>query len=188
MDALLEEIASPSPDLGGGGVACIVGAMGISLNRMALTLSKKEEKSLEKRQVRLLELSSLDGLAYKKLLEAYRMDKGDPRRKMAIQEASKEALSVPLEAYKLLEEVLLLQETYAKEVKKNVVSDVFSGHAMIQAAMESLLYVIYLNGRKEDIDMGKHSQIRGEVKEKIEQVRDDIWLDFDHWKEGKSRC
>ena len=118
----LDTLGSSDPTPGGGSVAGVVGALGCSLGRMVIALTKPDSvevgnaldtagQQLANLQEQFTELSERDESAYQGFRDAAALPKSSPddksRRKQQMQDALKSAASVPFDtaagAVKLVE-------------------------------------------------------------------------------------
>ncbi len=158
LGLFLKELSSKNPTPGGGVVAALSGVIAGSLIEMVgnLTLGKKgyEDKEGEIRKIlkntgeikdKLLRLLDEDTIAFEKVMEAYRMDKADPKRVPAIKKSLKYAIEVPLEVRKLSKDLETLAVKISKIGNKNALSDAHTAIHLSQAAGKSALENIKIN-------------------------------------------
>lgn len=108
---LTESLASTEPAPGGGAAAAVSGAMGCALAAMSLGVSAASRKceasrrawllearaDFELRRIALLRLAAEDAAAFRRVMEAYSLDRGDPARPGRLQSALEEAARAPLD-------------------------------------------------------------------------------------------
>lgn len=145
------ETASESPAPGGGSVAAYMGALGISLATMVANLSshkrgwesrwKEFSDWAEKGQAikdRLLNLVDEDTHAFNRIMNAYALPKGSEDEKSvrstAVQNATKNAIEVPLKVMKLLLEAMPIIKAMAEIGNPNSISDAGTGAVAARAA------------------------------------------------------
>jgi len=121
-EAFVTAVAAPTVTPGGGSVAALAGALaaalgemvcGVSLNRKSLEAHHTKLKELQNRlsllRQRLLENIDRDALSYEAVMAAFKLPKSTETEKagraQAIEEAGKNATSVPLETAELSAEV-----------------------------------------------------------------------------------
>jgi formiminotetrahydrofolate cyclodeaminase len=161
-------LASKEPVPGGGGAAALVGAIGIALGNMVgnLTVGKEKYKDVEKEvmeimneataiQNRLMELVDKDAEVFKEVADVYKMPKSTAeekkKREEAMENALKQACSVPLEIMKSACDAIRLQRRLADIGSQLAISDVGVGVLCLKAALISgkLNVIINLNGIKD---------------------------------------
>ena len=153
-----DETASDSPAPGGGSISAYVGALGVSLSGMVANLSAGkrgwEDKlsyfSAEagKAQVlkdQLLRLVDEDTYAFNKIIDAIRLPKGTDAEKkartQAMNDATKNAIEVPLQIMDTCMKSYVLIKDMAKKGNPNSISD--AGVAALCA--RAAVYGAYLN-------------------------------------------
>lgn len=135
-----EETAAESPAPGGGSVAAYVGALGAALGTMVANLSAHKRgwderwkefsdwavKGEAYRQA-LIALVDEDTRSFDRILQAMQLPKGSPEqleaRKLAIREATKGAILVPLRTLELCVESMSVMQAMAQSGLKASVSD-----------------------------------------------------------------
>ena len=158
IQSFLKDLSSKNPTPGGGTVAALSGVMAASLIEMVcnLTLGKKgyEDKTssvikIQKEVVRIKKrltvLSEEDSKAFKKVVEAYKIGKDNPKRKESIKKALRYAIEVPFEVRKLTHELEDFARRTAKLGNKNAVSDAKSAYHLAHAAGKAALENININ-------------------------------------------
>jgi len=158
----LDELSSKEPVPGGGGVAAVTAALGVSLASMvcSLTIGKEKYKEYEEDVIKIkedalslqkefLHFADEDAIAFLPLSKAYSMprktDEEKALRNEVMQEALTKAATVPYnlivgctETIELYEELLVKGSTLA-------ISDVAVGAEMIIAAAHSAILNVYIN-------------------------------------------
>ncbi|WP_422446144.1 cyclodeaminase/cyclohydrolase family protein [Thermoanaerobacterium sp. DL9XJH110] len=161
-------LASKEPVPGGGGAAALVGAIGMALGNMVgtLTVGKEKYKDVEKEvmeimneataiQNRLMELVDKDAEVFKEVADVYKMPKSTAeekkKREEAMENALKQACSVPIEIMKSACDAIRLQRRLADIGSQLAISDVGVGVLCLKAALISgkLNVIINLNGIKD---------------------------------------
>lgn len=159
VKTFLENLASDSPAPGGGSASALAGALGAALCAMVARLTLGREKyrasweSMESLRdeadslcVRFLNLMDLDSQAYNKVIEARRIPRGhEEERGKAMQSATKEAATVPLEMLRNLPRLADLAETAVEEGNPNCLSDVGVSAQLIRAAANGTAYNVRIN-------------------------------------------
>lgn len=158
IETFTKELASNAPVPGGGGAAALCGALGASLSMMSahFTLPKKAYAdvkedieqvllALEKARAKLIDMIEDDAKAFEPLSKAYKLPKDDPATKDALEEATMQALLVPLEMLRLLAETAPLIEQMKRIGAKMLLSDVGCSATMCGAAAEAAAINIYVN-------------------------------------------
>ena len=144
----LDQLGSATPPPGGGSVAALAASLAAGLGQMAVqfTVGRPKFAAVEGRVRELGErlsgsdhmlrrLMTEDSSAYVRLLEALRMDKGDPNRAAAVQSAAGTAAAVPLEIAALSKRVLADLKALAASANPNLRSDVEAGLHLASAAL-----------------------------------------------------
>jgi glutamate formiminotransferase/formiminotetrahydrofolate cyclodeaminase len=152
FNELSEETASESPAPGGGSISAAVGALGISLATMVANLSagKKgwEERweyfsrvaeSGQEIRKRLLYLVDEDTRAFNGIMDAFKLPKGTDSekatRKAAVQQATRQAIEVPLEVMRTSLKSMHIIAEMAREGNPNSVSDAGVGALCARTAV-----------------------------------------------------
>ena len=161
IEEFLGTLASSAPVPGGGSVAALSGALGVSLFIMVgeITMGKKKpedktpiEKALETlrpMKERLVELIDEDAAAFEKVMAAFKMPKEEEsqqaERKRAIEEATIGAAEVPAETAAAALGALEAGRALAEYGSKSAVSDVACGALCLEAAARAAAYNIRIN-------------------------------------------
>jgi len=153
----LDALASREPVPGGGSAAALVAATGIALlSKVAnFTLGKEKYKDVEAQMKDMLkradalretflELCSEDARAYKNLSRAFKMPKTDERA-AKLQDALKEAMSVPLRICQGAHRAIKLCDPLAEKGNRNLLSDVDCGREMLICAYKAALLNVEIN-------------------------------------------
>ncbi|WP_425449436.1 cyclodeaminase/cyclohydrolase family protein [Dethiothermospora halolimnae] len=160
------DVASKKPAPGGGSVAALVGSLGAALTTMVgnLTIGRKAYDKLTEEQQkqldenfkkveglveRLNELVDEDTTSFNGVMKAFKMPKETEEEKKArskaIQEATKEALEVPLDTAIQCLEVLKLQKVFALYGNQNAITDAGVGALLAYAGLEGALFNVKIN-------------------------------------------
>jgi formiminotetrahydrofolate cyclodeaminase len=162
VNAFLDALASSSPAPGGGSVAALAGALGSALTSMVcnLTIGKKKYAEVQDDMKRILAQSEdlrvkfaalidKDTQAFSKVMETFSLPKEtEPQialRRVAINEATKEAALVPLEVMKHCIDAMALAQEVAANGNPNSISDAAVSALMLNAACESAALNVKLN-------------------------------------------
>ena len=162
IQQFLDDLASSASTPGGGGAAALSGAMGAALVSMVcnLTIGKKKYAEVEPQMKELLEqteqlrsqLTALiadDVAAFNSVMDAYRLPKATDEEKSArtaaIQEASKQATIIPLQAAQACAKVIELAKPAAKMGNSNVVSDVGAAVTAAQSGLKTSALNMLIN-------------------------------------------
>lgn len=161
-EEFIEILASKSPVPGGGGASALVAAIGVALGNMvgSLTVGKKKYVEVEEEivalktksnrlQKELLELVELDAVVFEPLSKAYGLPKeteGEKQIKSIImEEALKNASSVPLEIMRKCCEAILIQAEFAAKGSAIALSDAGVGVIFCKAALQGASLNVYIN-------------------------------------------
>lgn len=159
-------VASNSPAPGGGSVSALASRLGTSLLEMvgSLTVSKKKFRNLDEDIKRkfteiqteylsisneLLLLIDRDTEAFNLIMSAYQYPKETKSdlefRNQKIQEATIEAIKVPLQVVELSHKVLQSTKHIIKYGNKNTISDIGVAILMIYAGLEGAILNVKIN-------------------------------------------
>lgn len=153
-EKFVDETFSKAPVPGGGGVAALVGSIGVALSGMVcnLTTGKKKYamyeddiqriiKDAEKLKSDLLSLIDKDAENFYPLSQCYGLpantDEERAIKEEKMQTALKVAITAPIEIVKISYRAIKLHEELATKGSKLAVSDVGCGVLCLKAAMES---------------------------------------------------
>lgn len=157
-----EELASESPAPGGGSVAALCGALGVSLGTMVANLSATK-RGWESRfaefdrwanlgqgyREKLLALVDEDTLAFNKVMDAFGMPKNTEEekqiRRMAIEKANTEAARVPLKVMLAACEAFPLCEEMAANGNPNSITDAGVGALCLYTAVHGAYMNVLIN-------------------------------------------
>lgn len=166
VNGFIDEVDSKSPAPGGGSVAALAGSIGVSLARMVghLTIGRKKflalDEDIQKEftiafdkldslNERLRVLIDEDTLAYNKVMNAFRMPKDTDSEKSlrskAIEDATYDAISVPLEISTLSLDALKGIVTICKYGNKNAITDCGVATHMLYSAIEGGILNVKIN-------------------------------------------
>lgn len=187
LERYLTDAASGSPTPGGGSVSALAGALATTMASMSvnLTLGRPEFKEVEpllkelckgfeEKRKEMLSLMHQDMEAYQGVMKAYRMPKSQPeekkQRSLAIQEALKGAMEVPLRLFRCSLNLLEDVNRMADKVNPNLVGDVAVAAILAEAALKGARVNIEVNlsGIKDD-DLVKKT--RAEISRASERAQ-----------------
>lgn len=158
----VEQLASKAPVPGGGGASALVGAIGTALGNMvgSLTVGKKKYAAVEAEmytlkarcddlQKELLALVQEDAQVFEPLAKAYGMPHVTPEEQAlkdeVMEEALKEACSVPMHIMIKITEAIDMIEIFAEKGSVMAVSDAGVGAAFCRAALEGASLNVFIN-------------------------------------------
>ncbi len=158
----IEKLGSKEPAPGGGGASAFVGSVAAALANMVsgMTVGKKKYAKVEPEmyqykakcdilQDELLALVDLDAEVVTPLADAYQMptDTAEDRknRKKALENASKEACTIPLDVMGKCGEVLEVVKEVAEKGAVSAVSDAGVAALCCKAAMQGAALNVYTN-------------------------------------------
>jgi glutamate formiminotransferase/formiminotetrahydrofolate cyclodeaminase len=189
----LAELASPMPSPGGGSAAAYAAAMGAGLVAMVagLTIEKKKYASVEaemqairvmaeKLRMDLTQAVDDDAAAFEAVMGAFRLPKDTEEqqraRAAAIQNATMNAVHVPLQVAEGAVKVMELAIRCAKDGNVNAISDSLSGAAMARAALTAAAYNVRINlNSLDDKSLGKRPlKGLGDLEKKAEKIDKEI--------------
>ena len=157
-----EETASESPAPGGGSISAYVGALGAALGTMVANLST-HKRGWENRweefsnwaekgkyyHTALLNCVDEDTHAFNLIMKAFEMSKTSEQeisaRKNAIQEATKNAIEVPLKVMQLAHDSMEILKEMAETGNPNSVSDAGVGALCVRTAVEGAFLNVKIN-------------------------------------------
>lgn len=186
----LDALSSSKPTPGGGAASALVASIAASLvcKVSVLTIGKKNYQDVqdEVKQIyerakelkeRLLRLAERDSEAFNKIIEAYRSAKGvlDQKEKQRmIEEASKDACSVPLEAAEASYQILELSLKISKIGNKNAYTDGLTAAYLAHSAINGALENVFFNLKNIFTDQKFLSETR-EKAIKIRELSDELY-------------
>lgn len=159
---LLAALASPDPTPGGGTAAAIAGAMGASLLVMVAALPKSKSNTDDERAAlarasaaiqplasRLTQLADEDARAFDAVMAAYRLAKASDDEKAAraraIQDALRQATTVPLETVRACGAAIEYGRAVADFGNRSASSDVGVAIGLLQAAADGAAANVRIN-------------------------------------------
>ncbi len=188
-----DETASESPAPGGGSISAYVGSLGISLGTMVANLSSHKrgwDESWEefsnwaekgqKIKDELLFLVDEDTNAFNRIMEAFGLPKGSDeektKRNIAIQEASKYAMEIPLRVMQKSYESMEIMKAMAETGLQASVSDAGVGALCARTAVMGAFLNVKINASGvEDKSFVDDILTKGtEIEEKSQQMETDI--------------
>ena len=158
ISGFIEVLAAKAPVPGGGGAAALAGALGAALCSMVgnYTSGKKTYADVEEDVQRMLaeaadvrrnlaQLINEDAAAFVPLSAAYAIPKGDPRRAVVLEQATKGAIEAPLEMMREMCRAIELLEEMGEKGSRMLASDVACGALLSKAALESASVNVFVN-------------------------------------------
>jgi len=159
---LVERLATRDPVPGGGSAAAVAGAIGAALVGMVveLTVGRPEATddegvlvevrgSAARLRLQLLELAETDAAAYDAVIRARRLPRGTDdeaaARRVAMDDATRQATRIPLTTARAAAAVLELAERIAPIGNRNAVSDVGVGAMLAGAAVRGAGLNVQIN-------------------------------------------
>ncbi|HHT9117211.1 MAG TPA: cyclodeaminase/cyclohydrolase family protein [Candidatus Hypogeohydataceae bacterium YC38] len=187
LERYLADAASGTPTPGGGSVSALAGALATTMASMSINLTlgrpefkevepllKELSRGVEEKRKEMLHLMHQDMEAYQGVMRAYRLPKSQPeekkQRSLAIQEALKGAMDVPLRlarcSLNLLEDV----NRMADKVNPNLAGDVAVAAILAEAALKGAKVNVEVNlsSLKDD---GLVNKTRAEISETSERAQ-----------------
>ena len=162
LDAFADETASEKPAPGGGSIAAYVGALGASLGTMVANLSAHKrgwdnkwnyysDWAVKGQEIKdtLIDLVDEDTHAFTRFMNAIRMPKGNEEekaaRKKAMEDATKNAINVPLEVMRTAYKAYDMLDAMAENGLKASISDAGVGALCTKAAIEGAFMNVKIN-------------------------------------------
>ncbi len=183
VNTFIDQVAAGTAAPGGGAVAAMSGALAAALVEMVskLTIGRKKYAEVEPEMLALAQAAEIlrdqltravqdDIAVYTAVMNAYKIDKTDPKREAAIQSAMKDAAEIPLEVMQLSLEALKLAQRVAEAGNSNAVTDAAVGAHMALAAMEGAALNVRINA-KSITNNTQASAYRDQVAALIVQAR-----------------
>ena len=191
----LDELSSSAPTPGGGAVAALNGAEAAALFSMVanVTNNKQLKNNLEPdmdllkavlvtgiHREKLLKLMDADAAAFNTLMECYKLPKSTDEekqvRKVAIQNACKNACEPPKQTLKICLELMHDARVTVNGGDKSVVSDAYIGSRLLVSAVHSSIYnlMININSIKDEEFCNQLRAIITDAKEKISQFEKEV--------------
>src|SRR6478735_8933453 len=184
------ETLSDSPAPGGGSVAALMGALGVSLGGMVANLSAGkrgwEEKlryfsdwavKAQRLKDEMLSLVDEDTNAFNKVMDAFALAKNSPEEKAeraaAIEEATKHAAEVPLKVMETAAKSYELLSEMADNGNPASVSDVGVGALATQACIEGAAMNVRIN-----LAQLKDEKFKIHLQERVQKVSADSEMQF----------
>lgn len=159
-NTFLDQVAAGTAAPGGGAVAALAGALAAALVAMVsrLTIGRKKYAEVEAEMITLSQSAEQlrdqltraiadDITVYTAVMNAYKIDKADPKREAAIQSAMRDAAKIPLQVMKLSLDALELAQRVAEVGNTNAVTDAGVGAHMALAAIESAALNVRINAK-----------------------------------------
>lgn len=162
IEDFLDVLKTKEPVPGGGGVASLVGGLGIALGNMvgSLTVGKKKyadvedlvKELMDKSEALMNKFKSLmdeDAEAFAPLAKAYSLPKETPEeiayKEEVMEKALKAASLVPLEIMKTCLEAIDLVEDFAKYGSRLAISDAGCAATLLEAALKAAALNVFIN-------------------------------------------
>jgi len=183
-----EETASESPAPGGGSISAYVGALGAALGTMVANLSAHKRgwddrwgefsEWAEKGKfyhTELLKCVDEDTAAFNQIMSAFDLPKSTDHeiaaRKMAIMEATKNAIEVPLKVMKLAAGSMEIVKAMAETGNPNSISDAGVGALCARTAVEGAFLNVKINtaGLKDEMYV---NQILAEAQQILQHTKE----------------
>jgi len=139
----LDALAGPSGAPGGGSAAAAAGAMAAALGAMVARLSRLGAEEFEKLRAFFTEAVERDAEAFRAVMAAYRLPKGE--RAAPLQRALQQATAVPLEVFERAGEAVLRLEQLRAAAPSKFASDVTTALALARAAREGARANVEIN-------------------------------------------
>ncbi len=184
-DEFVNAVAAGTAAPGGGAVAAAAAALAAGLAEMVarLTTGKKKYEAVEAQMIRVAEKAQAlrgellnaireDVAAFGKVMDAYKIPKGEYYRADEIEKATIGAADVPLAVARTALEAMKLAGEVATQGNLNAVTDAMGGVHMALAAIEiaALNVRINMSGIKDTAKAAEYAQAIGAVAEEARTV------------------
>ncbi|MCE5347823.1 MAG: glutamate formimidoyltransferase [Bacteroidales bacterium] len=194
LRAFLNETASESPAPGGGSISAYMGSLGAALGTMVANLSShkrgwderwKEFSDLAEKgkaiQNTLLGLVDEDTAAFNKILEAFRLPKKTEEekiiRKKAVQDATKNAIMVPLNVMETAFSGFELIKEMVEKGNPNSVTDAGVGALALRSCIKGAFLNVKINASGlEDKSFVKEILMKGGAIENMAMIQEEMIL------------
>jgi glutamate formiminotransferase/formiminotetrahydrofolate cyclodeaminase len=193
VEGFSDETASESPAPGGGSVAALVGALGVSLGTMVANLSSHKAGWDDKWEIfshwaekgqyykdELIFLVDEDTRAFNRIMDAFSLPKGSDEekknRKASIQEASKYAIKVPFRVMKTSLESMQVMKAMAEIGMEASASDVGVGALCARTAVMGAYLNVKINAAGLEDKVFAEEMLRQglEIVEKSQKFENEI--------------
>lgn len=185
LDALASDAATP----GGGGGSAYVGALGLSLSQMALTISAKSAnevniplfdeliRQIESLRQDLYDLIEGDADAFIPLANAYKLPKSEPGRSEEIQKGLITAAQAPLSMMRLNHQAILLHQEAMHLANKMIISDVATGVTISLSSLKGAYINVLVNTKsiKDDETKQKFEKEAKELLSAGEEIAAEVY-------------
>ncbi len=151
-------LSGSAPTPGGGGAAALMGAIGTALGNMvgSLTVGKQKYAHIEAEMLSLMEKCNAlqkelldqvqaDEEGFLPLKEAYAINRDDPGREEALEQASIRACDAPLRIMELCRDALECIRIFAQKGSRLAVSDAGCGAVCCKAAIQAASLNLFIN-------------------------------------------
>lgn len=162
LRSFADETASESPAPGGGSIAAYAGALGVSLATMVANLSSQKKgwesrwaefsdwaERGQKLKDQLLRMVDLDTDSFNAIMSAFELPKSTDAekaaRKLAIQEATKQAIEVPFSVMQLAINSFEVIEQMLREGNPNSITDAAVGALCARTAVHAAFLNVKIN-------------------------------------------
>ena len=179
----LERLASNAPTPGGGGGAAMAGALAVALTSMVGNLTVGKEKfaqyeadvqellaKAEALRMKMFALVNADAEVFNSFMACYRLPKTTNEEKLArnqaIQNAAKEAATVPFQIAEACLEVMKLADHIAIIGNHGAITDAAVSAIMARAALRSAVYNVVVN-----LKLIKDESYNKEMYDKLEAMQ-----------------
>lgn len=160
IDTIARMMGHPSPEIGGSAAAMLAGLLGLSMLRLALTVSAAKEQGrgveagmadTDRIHAGLADCVERDRRAFQSFLRCVREEGRSPDADAARHAAVLATLDPLLSAAGLLTEALDLSEHLSGEAARAVRSDLFGGAALLDAAFAGVSLAVQINLRPDSM-------------------------------------
>jgi len=177
VEDFVQALSSKEPTPGGGSAAASTGAMGVGL--LLMTAKFLEESptvlsfiaDLEVQKKHLIHLIDEDAKSFNGYMDAIHLPKTNDEEKAfrsrKMQEALQYAATIPYQTILACAKCIPIMEYLEKEVKKNMISDLGSGAAMLESAIHCAFLNVLIN-----VSSFKDKQKAEELLQETIQIRE----------------
>ena len=170
INDFVASLASKQPTPGGGAVAGLLAALSTSLGQMVLAYTDGRGKYAEheelhkeivcillKASTEALRLANADADAYGALNELWKLEKHDPKRIEAWDDALENAIQVPFQIMELSERILVALQTIKGKTNAMLVSDLIIAGILAESSARSARLNVAINVSQMEEGVAKNS-------------------------------
>jgi len=184
ITAFLNDLAAKSPAPGGGAVSALTGALAAALARMVVNYSigkkslvafddlhRQSLQQLETLGAKAMDLAEADAMAYARLNELWKLDKGDPQRVNEFPGAVQAAIDAPMAMLATSIELLHHMNDLVAATNKLLASDLAIAAILAETAARAAAWNVRINLPQVE-DAGRRASFEQHVAEALATSRE----------------